>query len=345
MHPLARRKFLAAAAAAPSLLLARAARAETITLRFNRWVPVTHHFHARQMAPWAETVERVTQGRVKIEFTPASLGAPARQFDLAVTGVAHITAGNQTYTPERFVVSRVAELPFIGDSAEALSVAQWRVHQKYLAKANEYRGTKLLTLFNAGGYDMFTARKPIAHLEDLKGMKIRVPAGTGTDVANALDVVQVSGAITEAYEMLSRGIADGAWLSADSVNSFQLDSTLKYETIIPGGLFNTAFFVVMNEAKWKSLPPDIQAAIEGVSGETFARNAGRIWDDQNRIAHERFATSGMKTTTLSNDVLAELKKRLAPVEDQWIKQAAEKGVDGRGALDMLRREAAAYRKA
>jgi TRAP-type C4-dicarboxylate transport system substrate-binding protein len=296
------------------------------------------------MAPWADAVERATNGKVKVEFTPASLGAPARQFDLALTGVAHITAGNQTYTPERFVASRVAELPFLGDSAEALSVAQWRVHEKHLQKANEYKGTKLLTLFNAGAYEIYTSGKPVTSVAELKGMKIRVPAGTGTEVANALEVVQVSGPITEAYEMLSRGIADGALLSADSIHSFQLDKTVRFRTPVPLGLFNTAFFVLMNEAQWNGLAPDVQAAIMSVSGENFARQAGRVWDDQNRIAIEHFAKTGMKTSEFRESALADLKKRVAPIEENWIKQVTARGIDGRAALDMMRREAAAYRK-
>ena len=50
--------------------------AQEVTLRFNRWGPPTHHIWARMMSGWIEQVEKVSQGRVKIEFTPASLGPP-----------------------------------------------------------------------------------------------------------------------------------------------------------------------------------------------------------------------------------------------------------------------------
>lgn len=318
--------------------LANSADAQEIVLRFNRWVPATHHFQTRIMGVWAERVATATKGRVKVEFTAASLGAPSRQFDLSLTGVADLTAGNQAYTPERFVVSRIAELPFLGDNAEALSVAQWRVQEKYLYKANEYRGTKLLAVFNNGPSEIFTTKKPINTVADLKGLKLRTSLGTGTEISTALDIVQVSGPITDAYEMLSRGIADGTTLAPDSIRSFQLDKSLQYQTRVPGGLYNSAFFLVMNEAKWKSLPPDIQQQIMSVSGETMARESGRVWDDQDRMANEQFAHSGMKTMTLSDSALKELKTRLAGIEETWIKQAEAKGVDGRAALEMFRRE-------
>lgn len=317
---------------------------DPITLRFNRWVPLTHHFHSRFSVGWAERVEKATQGKVKIEFTPASLGAPARQFELAMTGVADVTAGNQSYTPERFVASRVAELPFLGDSAEALSVAQWRVQQRYLQKANEYRGTKLLALFDNGASEIFTTKKPVNTLADLKGLKMRGTPGVGTDVARALDVVQVNAPITDVYEMLSRGIADGAFLSPDSVKSFQLDKSLRFQTRVPGGLYNSAFFLVMNEGKWNAIPKAAQEQILSVSGEVESREAGRIWDDQQKMANDAFAAGGMTSGKFSDAELKEIHRRLAPIEQAWIKEAAERGVDGRAALDMLRKEAASYRK-
>jgi TRAP-type C4-dicarboxylate transport system substrate-binding protein len=336
-------RLLAAAVVLAAAPLSASAQ-EVTTLRFNRWVPATHHFHARILVGWAERVEQATKGRVKIEFTPASLGAPARQFELAATGVVDLAAGNQSYTPERFLASRVAELPFLGDSAEALSVAQWRVQEKFLHKADEYKGTKLLALFANGASELFTSRKEVTSLNDMRGLKIRGTPGVGTEVANAMGVVQVSAPITEVYEMLSRGIADGALLSPDSAKSFQLDRSLKYQVKVPAGLYNSAFFLVMNEGKWNALPKDIQQAIMSVSGEAMSREAGRIWDDQQRMANEAFAASGMKTRVLEGADLEELRKRLAPIEDAWVREVAARGVDGKAALAELRREAAAYRK-
>jgi len=336
--------FTIAVLAAACGVMTSAAVAQEATLRFNRWVPPTHHFHARIMAGWAERVEKATAGRVKVEFTAASLGAPPRQFDLAATGVADVTAGNQTYTPERFVLTRLAELPFLGDSGEALSVAQWRVHQKYFVQANEYKGTKLITVFNNGPYQIFSAKVPVESVADIKGLKMRAAGGTPTDIAAALGAVPIGAPITEAYDMLSRGIVDGTFLPPDSIASFKLDKFLLHQTKVPRGLFNAAFFVVVNEAKWNSLSQANRDAIESVSGEAFAREAGRIWDDQDRMANEQFAKSGMKIGTASPAMMTELTSRLEKVESEWIKLAEGKGVDGKAALKMFRDEAAAYRR-
>jgi TRAP-type C4-dicarboxylate transport system substrate-binding protein len=339
-----KRRAVALGALAATVVSAVPAAAQQVALRFNRWVPPTHHFHVRIMMGWAERVEKATNGRVKIDFTPSSLGAPPRQFDLALTGVADITAGNQTYTPERFVLSRVAELPFLSDQAEALSVAHWRVQEKFLSKVDEYKGTKLLAVFNNGPYQIFTTNKPILQVADLKNLKMRASAGTQSDIGTALGVVPIGAPVTEAYDMLSRGIIDGTFLPPDSIYSFKMNKFLGYQTKVPLGLNNSAFFVVMNQAKWDALPKADQDAIMSVSGESFAREAGRIWDDQDSIANKEFASSGMKISTMSPEMAAELKSRLAFIDGGWVKEANARGIDGQAALDMLRREVADYKR-
>jgi TRAP-type C4-dicarboxylate transport system substrate-binding protein len=339
-----KRRAVALGALAATVVSTVPAAAQQVVLRFNRWVPPTHHFHVRIMMGWAERVEKATNGRVKIDFTPSSLGAPPRQFDLALTGVADITAGNQTYTPERFVLSRVAELPFLSDQAETLSVAHWRVQEKFLSKVDEYKGTKLLAVFNNGPYQIFTTNKPILQVADLKNLKMRASAGTQSDIGTALGVVPIGAPVTEAYDMLSRGIIDGTFLPPDSIYSFKMNKFLGYQTKVPLGLNNSAFFVVMNQAKWNALPKADQDAIMSVSGETFAREAGRIWDDQDSIANKEFASSGMKISTMSPEMTAELKSRLAFIDGGWVKEANARGIDGQAALDMLRREVADYKR-
>ena len=88
-------------------------------------------------------------------------------------------------------------------------------------------------------------------------------------------MVPIGAPVTEAYDMLSRGIIDGTFLPPDSIRSFNMNKFLNYQTKVPLGLNNAAFFVVMNEAKWNSLSKADQDAIMSVSGENFAREAGR----------------------------------------------------------------------
>ena len=57
------------------LALSAPASAQTV-LRLNGWLPPTHPIMTRTLKPWAEEVNKVTQGRVRIEVTASSMGPP-----------------------------------------------------------------------------------------------------------------------------------------------------------------------------------------------------------------------------------------------------------------------------
>jgi hypothetical protein len=56
----------------------------------------------------------------------------------------------QGYTPDRFVTTQMAEVPFLGNSSESVSVAVHRMYDKYPAIAAEHQGVKVLTVFTQG---------------------------------------------------------------------------------------------------------------------------------------------------------------------------------------------------
>ena len=134
-----------AAAAATALLFAGHAQAETV-LRYSNWLPEKHHVFKDVLKPFIEQVEQASNGDIKIDTLPKVVGSVPGQYDVAVDGLADITFIVLGYTPGRFPLSEIAELPFVGDNPEALSVAFWRIYEQDLEKFNEFKGTKVLTL-------------------------------------------------------------------------------------------------------------------------------------------------------------------------------------------------------
>jgi TRAP-type C4-dicarboxylate transport system substrate-binding protein len=312
------------------------------TLRFNQITPSNHFYHQRVLVPWAQDVEKATAGRVKVEFTGASLGPMPRQFDLALTGVADIATGNQAPIPGRFPMTLMIELPFLGDSAEAISVALWRVHEKHLIRADEYKGTKLLTLFASGPAQLFTAKGPLTSLDQLKGTKLRTSGITTDKMAKTFGAVTVSTPVSEMYDVISKGVVDGTMTTHTAVQGWKVDKFLRYEGRVPGGLYFGPFFIVMNEDKWKAIAPVDQAAIMALSGEKLASRAGRVFEEEDKRGMATRAQNDTVVTKFEGALLDDLKKRFAFLEDDWIVAATAKGIDGAAALAMLRAEAAAY---
>src|SRR5437016_2704787 len=206
------------------------------------------------------------------------------------------------------------------------SVAYSRVYWKHFHKVGEYKGVKLLGVFTHGPGQMFT-KKPVKSIADVQGLKIRTGGGIAEQVAKALGASAFVKPAPESYELLSSGVADGVFFPLESIISFKLDTVLEQATLFPGGMYSSSFGFFMNEDKWNKLPKQDQEAIEKISGEHIARLAGKSWDEADAKGLEALKKSGVKIVQAGPAFVAEVKKRSAPIVDDWITKASAKGVD------------------
>jgi TRAP-type C4-dicarboxylate transport system substrate-binding protein len=286
-----------------------------------------------------EEFARRTDGRVKIELSAASLGPPPKQFDMVISGVADLAFTNHGYTPGQFPLTGIVGLPFLGDKAEALSVAYWRVHEKYFAAVGEHKRVKLIGLSTHGGGPIFS-QKPITKVSDLAGLKMIATNGTLVKMARTLDVAPVMATPPKWFELMSRGVVDGGLISTDAPPKFKITKFVPYYTIVPGGLYNSSFPVIMNLKKWNKLSAADRQALEPLFGEPLSRKGGNIWDTGEAWARSQFPKVGIKTSTADAAFVNELRDRLSGFVAAWIERAGQKGIDGEAALKMFKAETA-----
>lgn len=321
-----------ATACVATVTTATAGWSDTV-LTLNSWLPPTHPQVTDFVLPFAEEIEKVTEGRVTVNVLPAPMGPPPATFDLVKNGVVDIGYSVQGYTPGRFKTSAVAEMPFLTSDAVVSSVAYQRVHDAMLAEAGEYEGVKVLAVHTHGPGQIFSS-SPIASVDDLEGQKIRVGSVVAHDLATLLGAVPVEGPSSKSYELLSQKVADGIFFPWESVNFFRLGDLLSSAFVAEGGVYNTAFLFVMNQAKWDSIAPEDQAAIEEIIGEPLARKAGEMWNKAD--AAGRAAMEGkLDIYDATPEDIATLKERFKPVIEANIALISETGVDGQAAYDML----------
>lgn len=314
------------------------AQAQTI-LRFSNWLPPTHPLSTNGFAVWAQNVEKATEGRVKVILVPP-LGKPDSHFDLVKSGIADVAWGVHGYTIDRFPLEYGMMLPFYAENATSASIAFWRTHQKFFAPANEYDGVKLLGVDVHGPAQIFTTNQQIRSLADMKNLKIRIGGGIISDIGKAIEVTPFFAPAPKAYEVLSKGVADGIFFPAESVASFKIDKIIKHAVFVPGGLYRSSNFMIMNQAKWDALSKEDQAAIDSVSGEAIARLLGNVWDAADEVGRKALADNNADVYTADGAFLDEMKSRLSHLEAGWIERAGKLGVDGKAALDFYRAEIA-----
>ena len=330
-------RLVLAALVAIGLAAAQPAFAQTTTLTMSSWVSPTHHLTANVLQGWATEAEKVTNGRVRFTMLPKHPSAPPGTFDAVRDGLVDLSFVTASYTPARHIMPLMPELPGAGDTALANSVAYSRIHWKHFHKLGEYRGVKLLGVFTHGPGQMFT-KKPVHAIGDVQGLKIRTGGGVAEKVAKALGASAFVKPAPESYELLKSGVADGVFFPLESIISFKLDTVLEQATLFPGGMYSSAFGFFMNEDKWNKLPKQDQEALEKISGEWIARLAGQSWDAADQKGLDALKKSGVKIVNANSELVADVRKRSAPIIDEWVQQASAKGVDAKAILAEFREE-------
>ncbi len=337
------RQWLAAAATTVLAGVAGPAAAQTV-LTLSSWVPPAHTLTTSQIE-WCEMLAAKAAGKVKCNALPRAVTAPPGTFDAVRNGLVDISFTVHGYTPGRFVMPQMVEFPFMGDSAEATSVAFQRMYAKYPAFAEEHKGVKVLAVFTHGPGIVFNTKRPISKAEDLQGMKFRVGGGMVNEISKALDMNVTLKPAPESYELLSTGVMDGTLFPAESVEGFKIDKVIKYATTFPGGLYNTSFVLMMNQAKYDSLPADVKKIVDEMSGEFAARLMGRGWDKVDRRGMAFMQAAGVNFTKADATFVAAVKAKTAKLEDSWAQAAEAKGLkDAKKVLADYRAEIAKLQK-
>lgn len=317
------RPLLAATAAAAILATAPAA-AQTV-LTASSWIHPTHALTVAQKE-WCELVEKNSTGKVKCNILPRHVSTPPGTYDAVRNGLVDVSFTVHGYTPGRFLLTKMAEFPFLGDSSEPISVAFNRVAMKYPQFNAEHPGVKVLAYFTHGPGIVFNTKKPVTRMDDLLGLKWRVGGGVVNDISKAVGMNVTLKPAPESYELLSGGVMDGTLFPAESIEGFKLDKIIKHATIFPGGLYNTSFIFMMNPAKYDKLSPDEKKAVDAASGEVLARMIGRQWDKADRLSHALMQANNVQVVKADAKFVADIKAKTTPLEQQWVKDAEAKGL-------------------
>lgn len=303
------------------------AQEKTIVLKYSNFFPATHA-NSVITEQWAKEVEKRTNGRVKVNYYPgAVLTPPAQTYDSVVKGIADVGTSVQAYTRGKFPLTEVVDLPLGYKSGLTATRMVNELYKKFHPK--EYDETQVMYL-HAHGPGILHTKKPVTKMEEMKGLKIR-STGLSAKVVQALGGAPVGMPMTESYDSLSKGVTDGILSPDEALKGFKLGEVTAFTTESYSVAYSSAFFVVMNKAKWNSLPKDIQGIIQKINEEWIDKQ-GKIWDEIDKEGKTYSIQKGMKYIKLTPEESARWAAQVRPILDEYVKQAKAKGVPGDEAL-------------
>jgi TRAP-type C4-dicarboxylate transport system substrate-binding protein len=333
---------IALAALSALALSAAAASAQTTTLVFNSFVQPKHPLNVLVLLPWAADVEKATQGRVKITIPPTTAAPPPQVMDATQKGIVDGGYVFNAFVANQIKLAQIGHLPWGNGTTEAMSVALWRTHQKFFAKANEYKNVELVGLFLLPPGEIYSMKGPINSVKDLAGVKVWALPGTAARAMEALKAGVVATPAVRSHETISAGTVDA--FVGTSVSDNRAFNTLQYAksiTDVPGKLNSPSFSMFFNRTKWAALKPEDRDAITKLTGESFARRFAAIDKAETAAWEEAVGKMKIQHVKASAEFVADLRKATRFLEDEWIAEAKKLGVDGDAALKFYRDTVAA----
>jgi TRAP-type C4-dicarboxylate transport system substrate-binding protein len=333
-----RHPFRAARTALAAALLAAsgagAVAQQAVELRFAHWLPASHPLAKTGFEPWAKAVEAASKGTIKVAFFPAQqLGKAADHYDMARDGIADLTWVNPGYQAGRFPLVAAGELPFLVSKPGPASAGLDAWYRKHADR--EMKDVKFC--FAHLHIGTIHAKKPITEPGQIKGMKIRSSNATNAAFVSLLGGTNVQVSAPEARDALDKGVADALSFPWESTITFGIDKAVKFHTDMR--LYASDFVWVLNRGFYDKLSAPQKKVIDDHCNNEWAGKVGAAWGDIEDGGQAKLAgTAGHTIVKLAPAQLEQWKKAAEPLYTQWIAGADKAGVNGRQALDDLRKE-------
>ena len=284
-------------------------------------------------------VTDATHGEVKFEFYPSGqLGKPETALQLVQSGGVDLLLAAAPYTPDKLPLSEVGVLPSMGHSACQISNSLWKLlGPDGIWTKVEYAPLGLRPLYNGSPppYEVMTSRKRVMRLADMKGLRLKAAGGPEADALRTLGAVPVQMNSVDVYQSVERGVLDGRIGPYASVPALHEEKIFHYGTVGAAVGDFVAVFVI-NEEKWKSLPKNVQTAMEH-AGWSAQEKSCNFWDEAGQKAiHQLSEKEGWKFYHLTEEQKTRWIELLKKVQKKWANGMDQAGKPGTKVLEAMK---------
>lgn len=261
---------------------------------------------------WKELLEAKSNGTMKIELYPSSqLGKKNDLIDQMMAGQPVITLADGAFYADRGVKDfGIVFGPYLFDNWDQcwkLTKSEWYDKQ---CKDLEAKGLKIITSNWQYGARHTLTKNPVNTVEDLAGMKIRVPNNTiqvkGFEVLGAVPTPMALG---DVYTALQQGTIDGLENPLPVLYNGKFQEVAKY-LILDGHVLNFTTWVCGAEF-FNSLTPEQQEMLVSTGNEAGVYNNELIAKSEAEVI-EKFKAEGVTVVEPSPEVMKGFQDKAAP---------------------------------
>jgi len=308
-----RRTFaLSLLAAAAGGFFAPAAQAQAVKLTLGHGAAVGNPRHEAAVR-FAEVAKARSGGRIEVQVAPsAQLGDDAAMVTALRTGALDMSANSQGAVANAVPEYAAFGMPFAFSSAAAAFKLLDGALGKELADRSAEKGLVLLGTWDNGIRQMTNGKRPITRVEDMKGLKMRVPPdATLVDIMKSLGAESQQVKFAELYVALQQGVVDGQENPLVNIHASKLYEVQKHLAMTNHQFQMTPF--LMSKRTWDKLSEADRKAVQEAAAEatTLQRRLSAEADD--KLLAELKA-KGVQVTVVDKSAFA---KATAEVTAKW----------------------------
>ena len=150
------------------------------------------------------------------------------------------------------------------------------------------------------GMESIPSKKPLRTVDDLKGVKMRIPEGLNQEIFNRIGAAPVNIPGSEVYTSLDRGVID-----ATDWGTLGMNVDLGYHKIAPYQIYPGFHSlpmadVAVNADRWNELPDDLKVIVE-TAVRDFARNMIQQMELADATAAHKAREQGVEFVTWTKE--------------------------------------------
>lgn len=314
------KRILMAALCTFSLTCGMTATAKPTTLKFANFAGPTAYLTKGMFEPLIKDIEEDSQGTLKIQlYSGGSLVKAEDTFDAVRRGLVDMGWGVTGYTPGRFKVGDIPEIPFQARTVGEASNGVWRLYEEGLMDG--FDDVKVFALVSSGILTGHSVSE-IDSLDDFKGQRIRAAGPLASASVEALGIIPVGLPVSQTAENLSKKTLSGSLNDWNAVYTWQVLDFVPYHIDVPMG--SSTVFLVINKRVYDRLAPEAKAALEKHGGANFLPRWSEGLGGENERLRAQLAENPAHTIVVpTEEDVARWSAAVQPVVDAWIANTPE----------------------
>lgn len=320
-----------AADAAPQAPAADPAEEKTYNFTFSMHTSLDSRM-GQYYCEMFEKIKEETDGHVIITpYGSATLAAAGAVSDMVRDGGCDLGWMFSAFYAGVFPLSEVISVPLAGqqDCRQGAQVL-WDLWENFPEMRAEYDNYKVLQMYG-GPVNYIYSTKPIACMDDLKGVTLRSTSGGIATVLMGWGANVVSMPPNDIYDSISKGNIGGYTFEPTGIVDYSLGEVTPYFTDMT--LYHGIFTLIMNKDSYNSLPDKYKAVIDKYSGREASLDFADMFDGYVNECHQAYIAAGTQPVAVSDEAYAEFKAVADEYASSWVENNAREGFDAQAYYD------------